>query len=213
MKQLSFLFLFIVTLNACQKQTTSFLIVKGRVVDAHNKQPVANYTVQIGYIDPTQGVGFNFGSWGNISSCNTDKEGYFTLTTPYALSKNTADFYRIEALSSETYFGFSHDINAAQAEEKRNITIGDVEVDKIVTLNLTINHTGSMNSNDFILGNVASARFLYYGTDSVKTDRFWLAFNKPVIINWRYRKNNMYYGPFLDTIILTNPENIYSITY
>jgi len=213
MKQLSFLFLFIVTLNACQKQTTSFLIIKGRVVDAHNKQPVANYTVQIGYIDPTQGVGFNFGSWGNISSCNTDKEGYFTLTTPYALSKNTADFYKIEALSSETYFGFSHDMNAAQAEEKRNFTIGDVEVDKIVTLNLTINHSGSMNSNDFLLGNVASASFLYYGTDSVKTDRFWLAFNKPVIINWRYRKNNMYYGPFLDTITLTNPENIYSITY
>lgn len=213
MKQVFILLLFLVALNACRKQATTFLTVKGRVIDAYTKQAIADFPVQIGYIDPSQGVGFNFGSWGNISSCNTDKEGYFKLTTPYALSKDTADFYKIEALSSETYFGFSHVLNAAQAEEKRNITIGDVEVDKIVTLNLTVRHTGPINSSDFILGSIGSASFLYYGSDSVKNDLFWLAYNKPVIINWRYMKNSIRYGPFIDTVIFTNPENTYSLLY
>lgn len=213
MKQFFVLLLFIVGLISCRKQSTTFLIIKGRVVDAYTKQAVADFPVEIGFIDPSQGVGFNFGSWGNISSCKTDKEGYFTLTTPYALSKDTADFYRIEALSSETHFGFSRHLNAAHAEEKRNITIGDVEVDKIVTLNLTVRHTGSLNNSDFILGTIGSARFNYYGSDSVKNDRFWLAFNKPVIINWRYMKNSIHYGPFMDTVILTNPESNYLITY
>lgn len=213
MKFLFVLPLFMLIFIACRKQETTFLTVKGRVVDAYTKQAVSDYNVQIGFIDPSQGMGFNLGNWDNISSCNTDKEGYFTLTTPYALSKDSADFYKIQALSNQGYFGFNHTLNAGKAEKQRIIQIGDIEVDKIVTLNLKVFHTGAANHDDFILGSIAWASFVYYGSDSVKTDKFWLPYNKPIVINWRYIKNTIRYGPFMDTITLTNPENNYSIVY
>jgi len=118
MKQIFLISTLLIFCVGCQKKTTHFLTVKGRVVDANNNQIVSNFPVQISYINPIQGMGFNLGNWNNISNCITDINGNFTLTTPYAMAKDTDDYYKIEALSSTNYFGFSKSIVAKQAESQ-----------------------------------------------------------------------------------------------
>ena len=183
MIKLSFMGTLLILCLGCGKEETNFLTVKGRIVDVNNNQVVSNFPVQINYINPSPGMGFNLGSWSDISNSKTDMNGNFTVTTPYAMAKDTDDFYVIESFGSDNYFGFSETIDARQAESQKNINLGDIKVDKIITLNLTIHHLGVNNSEDFILGGVNKFSFLEHGSDSVIQKTYQLPYNKACIIN------------------------------
>lgn len=213
MKNIFFISTFMILFSACQKKPTNFLTVKGRVVDATNNQIVSNFQVQINYLHPNNSMGPNLVNWNNITNCKTDMNGNFIVTTPHALAKDTDDFYEIQAFGSDSYFGFSKTIDARKAESQKNINLGDVKVDKIITLNLTIHHSGANNNEDFIIGDVDHTSLLVYGSDSVIKKKYSITYNKPCIINWTTRKNNVTSVPFSDTLIYTNLSNHYSITY
>ena len=203
----------IILFGACEKDKNKSLIVKGRVLAEYNNEAVTNIPVTISYIHPTTGMGFNLANRSNISKSTTDKDGNFTVITPYPMAKDTNDYYKIEALSSDSYFGFSESINALKAESERDIYLGDIKVDKIIRLNLTISHLGVPNNTDNISGDVDHATFLEYGSEPIIKKKYLIAYNKPIVINWRTKKNNVYSAPFSDTLKYTNPTNEYTISY
>lgn len=213
MKHFLFMISLMMVFSACQKKTKYFLTIKGRVVDAYQGQAIPNYPVRIDYTHASHSMGLNLSSWGNISHVSTDQNGYFTLTTPYEMAKDADDTYSIIGTPDQNYFGFAKTLNAFEAEAQKNIDLGDIQVDKMVKLHVKIQHTGAANSADLIFGNIHNLSFSEEGNNALITIHRDVPFHKTVYLNWSYNKGGLHAGPFMDSLICTNPDTDYTISY
>jgi hypothetical protein len=157
--------------------------------------------------------GLNFGSRHNISISNTDSNGNFILKTTYRLAKDKNDFYKIEAIGSNEYGGFSENINAKEAEKKEIFIFDALIVDKLILLNLTIYHSGISNDADKIIGSADYKSFNESGKDSVVKRKIKIRAYIPCFIWWQTSKNNITSKIYRDTLVFSDLNNEYSISY
>ena len=204
-------------INSCKKQSVDTFTFYGKIIDAQTMQPISNYPVRLGFVHPTTGISLNFFTRSDIAESATNAEGEFILKINKSYLVDSSDYYAIQSYDqSGNYFGIGKNLNAKHAETIKNNYLGILKNSKRLTTTFTITHTGPSNASDFIRINID---YLYHqindfnGFTSVSQYSCDVVPNSPTIISWRGIKNNINFGPFIDTVSFTNSNNLYNISY
>lgn len=215
--KITFLICSFAFISSCKKETGDSISFYGRIIDAQTMQPIPNYPLSLKFIDGDAGIGFNLGSYYNIANCNTNVNGEYILTTKRIYAQDSTDYYVLESLSSNNYFGLRKELNAKNAELLKSILIDNIKVYKMIIVNFYIHHLGVINANNFILIDINGVYNYgndgFHGTDSVQQNSHEVVPNSRTAITWRGVKNNIHFGPITDTVIFTNSNNTYNISY
>jgi hypothetical protein len=191
--------------------------ISGRIIDGATKQPIPNYNVKLNFKNETNGNWLDFRSVDNISSCKTNENGEYTLLTSSHQPDDSGDLYEVKSNGQSNLTGVSETISALELESKKSIRVRNIQVYEWLNLNVNVNFTGVMDSNNLILvdinNTIMNMGCSFRSYEIITNYNFQIANNTKTIVTWRGIKNGTHLGPFVDTVYFTKSNSSYNITF